>query len=89
MEEEIGTELADDCGDGTRLADVLEVMIEACLKVELLEERGVRIWNEGNAGYGGAEIKEPLGKPCALEAGVAGDEDTTAAKEPAERLGIA
>jgi hypothetical protein len=88
VEDEFRAEVADEVGEREGLADVLDVMTQAGLEVELLEEGGIGVWREGDAGDLGTEIEEPLAEPRALEAGVAGDEDAAAAEDSAEGVGM-
>ena len=76
MEDDFGGEVVDGAVEGGGVADVAANVLDFFVEAGGSEEAGGGVGVEGVAADVGSEMREPEGEPAALEAGVAGEEDT-------------
>ncbi len=68
------------------ITHVAERRCDAFVEAALGEQAGLGIGDQSQPGHRGPEPRQPVGKPAALEAGVAGDQNPLAAPERGRRI---
>ncbi len=76
VDDDLRLGLTQQFGDGIKIPDVDEMLVDTFGQTELLEQRRIRCRRQGEARDVSTEVGQPGGKPAALEPGRAGDQDS-------------